>query len=86
MPSAAKIVVYSQPITPAPITAMLRGRLRISRISSLSCTRGSSNGTSLGRVGTEPVATRMTSPVSRRSGSFSRVTRTVCGSSKAAWP
>ena len=68
MPSAAKIVVYSHPMTPAPITAIVRGSRSSSRISSLSCTRGSVKGMSSGRVGTEPVAIRMTSPCSRRSG------------------
>lgn len=43
--SALKMVAYSTPITPAPITARLRGSFGSSMISSLSSTVASSNGT-----------------------------------------
>ena len=54
--SAEKIVAYSTPITPPPITVIVRGRCSSSRISSLSKTRSRSNGTVAGRCGRVPTA------------------------------
>ena len=54
--SALKIVAYSTPITPAPITVMLRGRRGISMMPSPSNTVSSSNGTWSGRNGRVPHA------------------------------
>ena len=63
-PSAAKIDAYSQPMTPAPTTAIDCGMVAMCRIVSLSQIASSSNGTSIGRYGEEPVAMRMTLPSS----------------------
>ena len=54
--SAEKMVAYSTPITPPPITVRVRGRCCSSRISSLSKTRVRSNGTWSGRCGRVPTA------------------------------
>ena len=62
----AKVQAYSQPITPPPITIMLRGIFGRRRIVSESTTTRSSKGTSAGRAGIDPEATRKTSPVMRR--------------------
>ena len=48
------MVAYSTPMTPAPITVMLRGSRSISSISSLSNTRLRSNGMLSGRCGRVP--------------------------------
>ena len=54
--SAEKIVAYSTPITPPPITVSVRGSVSSSRISSLSKMRLRSNGTLSGRCGRVPTA------------------------------
>ena len=69
--SAEKIVAYSTPITPPPITVSVRGSRSSSRNSSLSNTWLRSNGTLSGRCGRVPTAisacansTWLTSPAS----------------------
>ena len=62
-PRAAKMAAYSMPMIPAPRTIMLRGMRVRRRIVSLSKTVFSSNGTSTGWEGREPVAMTITSPV-----------------------
>ncbi len=56
---ALKIVAYSTPITPAPITTMERGTFLICSRPSLSMMVSSSNGMFAGRWGTVPVAITM---------------------------
>ncbi len=64
VPSAANIDAYSTPITPAPMTAIVRGRRFWRRsMPSESTTVRSSNSTSGGRCGTVPTATTMFSAV-----------------------
>ena len=56
MSRALKIVAYSTPITPPPITAILLGARFIFKISSLSKIETPSKGTNPGLYGLDPVA------------------------------
>jgi hypothetical protein len=56
IPSAAKMLAYSIPITPAPSTVIVFGIRGSCRIVSESKTVSPSKGTSAGRLGREPVA------------------------------
>ena len=86
MPSAAKTHAYSQPMTPPSRTASEGGIAARLRIVSESWTSGWLSCRSRGRFGCEPVATRITSPVSVSLVSFPLRTATVCASSSAACP
>jgi hypothetical protein len=76
-PSAAKTEAYSQPTGPPPMTTAVPGIRPSDRMLSLSCTSGSSNGTSGGWNGLEPVAIRTTSACRMRSPPSSVPTTTV---------
>jgi len=56
MPSAAKMLAYSHPITPAPMTASVRGRRSSRRMSSLMKMRCPSKGMCGSLVAAVPVA------------------------------
>ena len=66
-PSAAKMLAYSVPITPAPTTARVRGRCRRLRMSSLVSTCWPSKGTSGSRALAVPTAITTWSALMRRS-------------------
>ncbi len=69
--SAEKMVAYSTPITPPPITVKVRGRCSRLRISSLSRTRLPSNGTLCGRCGCVPEGNQRV--LERRLAYFARI-------------
>ena len=87
IPSAAKMLAYSMPTTPAPSTVMVFGIRGSCRIVSESKTVSPSKGTSSGRFGREPVAITKWSAVSVRSSAPpGGRTATAWGPAKRAWP
>ena len=82
--SAEKMVAYSTPITPAPITVRLRGSFLMSRISSLSSTVTPSKGTCDGRNGRVPQAISTCAAVTLRISPFSVAISIVCVSPNRA--
>ena len=84
-PRAAKMHAYSQPITPPPSTATLRGTSSRFRIESLSQIIRSSNGIESGRRGRLPVAMTMRS-ASITSSPWRVAIRTRWGPTKEADP
>ena len=87
MPSAAKMLAYSMPITPAPSTIIVCGMRGSCRMVSLSNTVSPSKGTSSGRFGREPVAITKNSAVRVRiSPPVGGVTASACGSTKRPCP
>ena len=87
IPSAAKMLAYSIPTTPAPSTVIVFGIRGSCRMLSESKTVSLSNGTSSGRLGREPVAITKKSAVSVRSSPpLGGRTATAWGPAKRAWP
>ena len=85
--SAEKIVAYSTPMTPPPITVSVRGNWSSSSISSLSKMRLLSNGTLPGRCGLVPTEISAWSKRTLRWAPVSVISDTVLASlnTAAAW-
>ena len=84
-PRAAKIEAYSTPMTPAPTTVRVRGRVLRDRISSEVMIVSLSDGTPSGTAASVPVAITMRSAFTATVSRAPRISR-VCGSTKRASP